>query len=282
MMAMASTGNRGNGGAVADSHYISRCLLRNWAHPTHHTLNYFAFADDSIKTISPKSMYVSDTPYPADVEKWLDRNVETPLGEYLARCKRAIEASADVKQATPDPSARERKALTLTVLLQPGRTAIAVDGSDTHLIDAIRKGDAFIERLIEHYDQISDGLVVNDPTSQLFFPSLGLVGLPLLGGLGMFLPLAPWLCTMRIPKAALDGSLELFLRTTGVTQALSAGLQDDRIVLPPLRAEADDEQVAALVRECRASAHKLHQLIAQSNERIGVDLAKVWRPKKPI
>ena len=263
---------------MADSHYVSRFLLRNWAHPDYDTLNYFTFADDSIKTIHPKSMYVSETPYPADIEKWLDRNVESPLGDYVARCKQAA-VSPDAKRATPDPGPRERKALTLAVLLQPGRTAIALDGSDTHLIDVIRKGDQFIEKLIEHYDRVNNGFVVADPSSHLFFPSLGLVALPLIGAEGMFLPLAPWLCTIRVPKTAFDGSLELFLTAPGVTQALSAGLQDDRVVLPPLSNEADREHISSLVRNCRARATELCRLLLTLNERIGADLSAAWLPK---
>ncbi len=106
---------------MADSHYIPKCLLRNWEHRPGQ-LRYFDFKDGRIKRSSAKSMYVSEAPFPEDVEKWLGRTIETPLGEHIAKFKAAV---ASRPSTMPAPSLREAKALTLATILQGPRTALA-------------------------------------------------------------------------------------------------------------------------------------------------------------
>jgi hypothetical protein len=261
---------------MADSHYISKSLLRNWEHPSG-CLRYYDFSDGRIKRSSAKKMYVSETQFPDDVEKWLGRVIESPLGDYVARCKRAIVAQPS-EPRMPDPLPRERKALTLAVVLQGVRTGFALDNGDTMLVDTVRRGDDVFDMVVMGLDHVSDLYVAQSFDERLYFSSVGVAVWPLVGGLALFLPLAPWMFVMRVPKAVLADSVKEALGLRGMPTALSAGLRGERVVIPPLRRDADHKLVAGAVREARASAQKICDWYLKLNAKIGADIGNAWRP----
>ncbi len=261
---------------VKNSHYISHFALRNWRHPRTQKVTIFNFASGAFEADSTRDTYVADVPFPADVESWLDVTVEGPLGEFVARCKRT-EAVPGKPLPVPPPTEREWKAISLWVLTQAPRTALAQDPSDTQLIDLVRKGEAFQNDLVRANHEIAQVSIVLPARERLYFPDVGLVALPLLGGVGFFVPLHPRLFAAVVPRAAFE-DVDQLLHWEGVATALSAGLTGDRIVIPPMADGVDRRLVEGHLRQARASAQELTKLYLAQNRSIGIDVTNAWKP----
>jgi len=261
---------------VADSHFISRSLLRNWERRPGE-LHYFDFRDCRVKPSSAKAMYVSEKPYPDDVEMWLDRTIESPLGDYLKKCRLTLVAGV---RNMPKPVDREARALRLAVALQGPRTALAKTGDRT-LIDLVRMGDGFFDEFVKVQDHSVNSYVVAFGAERLHFPTVGRVRLPMIGAFALFLPMTPGLFAISTPKAFDRDTLDRILGALeGWPTALSVGLHSERVVLPP--DGSDPAVVASAVPFLRAQAKALHERLRQLNARIGADPREAWRPESPL
>ncbi len=263
---------------VQRSHYVSKFLLRNWEHPDDGTVSYFDFATGRIGKAYARGIYVADAPFPDDVESWLGRTIESPLGDYLARCKQWLgdgDPSSEFPQALP----REAKAITLAVLLQAGRTALAQDAEDLLLTEFVRRGDQFHDQIVMASERTARCRVSLVPREVLCFPSSGIGALPLIGGVGMFLPLGPTLLATLVPIGVLDETFRDTLVTTGLLTAFSVGLIGDRAVIPPRQVGADDELTAQALRDYREAARGITDAMLRANATIGVTLGNAWRPE---
>jgi hypothetical protein len=260
---------------VQDSHWISKSLLRNWEDDTYGKLRYFDFVTGRIGKSNAKTTFVSDQPYPPDVEDWLGKRIETPLGDFLARCKRALAAGSPIS----DPSHREWAAIGLALFLQAGRTGLAIDPGDTHLVETVRKDEAFFDQMVSALLQDTRLAILLAPNERLCLPSTGLVPLPLIGGVGFLMPLSPVFFATIVPKTVLPGTAEEWLRTPRLASMLSVGLLGDRIVLPPLAEGADPDAIAAMIRRNRERAREFSRLIVEANAVIEINPFE-WFPGK--
>jgi hypothetical protein len=127
---------------VKDSHYISKFLLKNWEHVPG-VLHYFDFKTGRIEKGSAKGTYVSDEPFPPDVETWLGKTIETEMGAYLAVTKKKFDEQRKVgqKPQPPEPKPREWRAIILALLAQAHRTELAFDRAATRLTDLASKDE---------------------------------------------------------------------------------------------------------------------------------------------
>lgn len=264
---------------VKNSHYISRFALRNWAQPKTGKVTVFNFSTGTFEPESTKRTYIADEAFPGEVEKWLKDNIEDVLGEYIARCKRTKPPEGQ-KYELPHPTEREWRALLLWVITQPLRTALARDSLDTALPDLVRKSDAFINQLLAAHHQIAQSYVVFAARETLYFPETGIVGLPLLGGLAFafFVPIHPRIFAAIVPRAAGDGHVEELLKKLGLATALSAGLQGDLMVIPPVADEADPKVVESHLRLARDSARRFTQILLHQQSLVGMKLGDEWLP----
>jgi hypothetical protein len=265
---------------VKNSHYISHFSLRNWVHPKTGKVTVFNFSSGGFETKRPRDLYVANVAFPPDVERWLSSTIESPLGEYVARVKR-VKRDPGKPLRLPEATEREWKAIALWVLTQPGRTALAQDPSDTHLIELVRKGDAFIDDLVRANHNIAHVSVVFAARERLYLPDGGIVAMPFLGGFGMFVPLDPCLLAAVVPRTAMEG-VDAILHREGVVSALSAGLKGDRIVIPPMQDGVDLNLVAALLWQARSSAEGLARVFLAQNKSLGIELTDAWRPPRVV
>ena len=255
---------------VKDSHYVSRFLLRNWEHAAG-KLHYFDFGTGRIHRSSAKSMYTSPTTFPADVEAWQSRVFETPLGGYIARAKVA-HARGDAAAPVPTPS--EWRAITVALLAQPFRTAVARGSRDGQLDLLASKDERDLDDVVDAVHQDRRLFVRFGPTERLCFPEAGIAPLPLIGSIrGFFLPLAPTVFAAIIPREVREESFkDLVHDLPGVASLLSVGIEGDRVVLPPLSEGADFADVAARVRSLREAARRIVEGFHKANKMIERDL----------
>jgi hypothetical protein len=114
----------------------------------------------------------------------------------------------------------------------------------------------------------------------LCFPDAGIVALPMVGGVGFFLPVHPRVYVAMVPQAVLAEEIQRTFETAGLASALSVGLVGDRVVVPPMRPDADRAITADILRAHRDSAQSLCRLFLQANEKIGITLANAFAPRQ--
>lgn len=262
---------------VKASHYISHFALRNWAHPATREVRIFDFSTGTFDTRRPRDTYVAEAPFPPDVEKWLKLNIEDPVGEFVGRLRRKPRPGA----SRPEPNEREWRAIALWTMTQPLRTALARDPTDTMLVEMVRGGAAFVDGLVHLQTERTKLSVILAARERFYFPEGGMAALPLVGGVGWFVPLHPRIAATVVPRSAVEGVGEL-LEREGMATALSAGLIGDLLVIPPLADDADLAVVESCLRQARASAERLTRVMVEVNRRMGIELAQEWDPPAAI
>jgi hypothetical protein len=247
---------------VQDSHYISRFLLRNWERSPG-KLNYFDFVTGLIKSSSAKAMYVADAPFPARVEEWLGKTIETPMGEYLADAKKTLAAAA---LSAPEPTPRAWRAIALALLAQGSRTKLAQDERDTGLAELASKDDKYLDDLVQACHEQNEIIIGWSAMEHLYFPSAGIVPFPLPGSMRAWLvPMTPCLFAGLVSRDVAPGTVGSMLRSHGAASTLSVGLKGDRVVVPPLADRADLSLIARHTRDSRTRATRLCRLTSKAN-----------------
>jgi hypothetical protein len=165
---------------VKNSHYISQVLLRNWEREPGE-LHYFEFSTGRVGKASAKSMYRSPTPFPHDVEQLLSARVETPLGEYFAAVRHAVQEFAP---EPPVPTPPRWIAIMLAVYSQPDRNDLAngVPDPENLLGRVALENKQFLQELFVDSQRRFEWLVCFAGNEKLFMPDSGIVPLPVLSG----------------------------------------------------------------------------------------------------
>jgi hypothetical protein len=278
---------------VRDSHWISHFLLKRWE-ATPGRLRYYDFTTGRIHPGSAKGTFVSPTPFPEAVEKALGAVIETPLGEYLARSRKA--GTGLVGTANE----REDHAIVLALMCQSIRTAHANGNSQLHTIESLLTDGAgriggFVKVTRASFEFLGANLV----SDRLFFPSTGTVALPVTGSHGWMLPVSPAALVACLPKFAFghpprspedadfpvaegprEDALKALLANPGLLTTISVGIVGDRVVLPPDIA-GTEEEIAQRVRTAREDAKHVNALVARANA-IAADVAPRGFPDQPI
>jgi hypothetical protein len=257
------------------SHYVAKSLLKNWGHPRG-MVTYFDFCAGTFATERAARMYVADVSFPKPVERWLDVNVEQPLGDYLARLKLGPDESLPPDEARQkfQPRPREWRAIALALLCQAGRTALARDPSDTVLTELAGRSKAYIDDLVSAFDTRSFRSVMLLPRGEnLCLPDTGSVALPMIGAMGWFLPVHPRVLVIMAPVEADPHGLEQILGAPGLPSALFVGITGDRVVVPPMQPNADRDAVAAVLQRSRESAVRLAELFIRLNAKIDEEVS---------
>jgi hypothetical protein len=234
---------------VERSHYIPRTLLRNWETKAG-DLKYYEFSTARVRKSSAKAIYVSRVAFDRDVERWLGRVIETPMGEYIARTKKTLATGA---KDPPMPTSREWRALILALITQFGRTSAAdSDGKDRDLTDLSGRPDSDMDQLVETCRTENDLVVGYSPHERLYFPEHGFVPLMVLGSEhACLLPLTPTLFIAMVGRDARPDAIDELLKQKLIISGLSVGLSGDRVILPPFPSGVDLAPVGDWVRELR-------------------------------
>lgn len=231
-------------------------------------LYYYEFAADRFCEQSSEVLLTSSESFGYDVERFLNKKVETHLTTYLDSL-----AAGAWTRAIPW---RQERALVLSILFQGTRVAAANGdkGARSDLRQMLTKGNAYLDRFAkESYTRLYyfGGKV---PDGQfLYFPSNGLSVLPIVGGSGVFQPTGPSTFIAAIPvatpvqvaEAQIDHAL-----SSGTLAACSVGLKCDLTIVPPaIRAGSDEVAIRASIRGLRDAANKLVETIASVNKTAG-------------
>jgi hypothetical protein len=232
---------------------LPRLVIKNWAR-ANGKVRYVDLRDPDgapLRHSYPDSFGVADEPFPDHVEAALGSEIETPLGEYIARCKKA--AGGVLVDTHVD---RERRAIILALMTQALRNGAAFGDLDgvTDLVRSVERGKDYLSDVAKRWSAgfAFVGVNVDGP---LYLPSSGIFGVPMVGGVGWALPLTPYTFVAAVPR---DAEQHAFLHWREDFAMLSVGVRGDRVALPP-----DKDLPVAWVREVRACAldiARAHQL----------------------
>jgi hypothetical protein len=242
------------------SHYYSRFLARNWEHAPGQ-LRTFSFETGRIHRRSAKTSFTSPASFPDDVEALLSSEVESPLGQYIARCR-----SAEGHVTPKDITEREDRALVLAIFMQSERTAHAQGSGDVSWFASLLTDAAKCAQFVRGAREIGEIVGTNLHQDRLFLCSTAIVALPLVGLHGWLLPLTPTAFAAFIPKESSIQALDTLLERPGVMTFLSAGIQGDEVVLPPSWSGIDDATCIKRTREARDMARELNQIVFDGND----------------
>jgi hypothetical protein len=128
-------------------------------------------------------------------------------------------------------------ALILLLITQFYRTAEAHEGPDSRFSDMATKDDAPMGALVARCHEDNELLIGYSPKESRCFPSLGFAPIPVCSAplKPCFLPPTP---TLFVAMVGRDTD-ETLLKVDGLVSAFSVGLVGDKVVLPPLAANAD-------------------------------------------
>ena len=106
--------------SVQSSHYIARVLTKDWR-TEDGKLRFYDFTTGQCGSDPASALFVASEPWGDDVEKWLNHNIETPLGLFvknrwsLEECReKTILASCRHIDVARGQNSRGRGALTQT------------------------------------------------------------------------------------------------------------------------------------------------------------------------
>lgn len=229
---------------VNKSHFYARFLARHWEKTPGH-LRLYRFDTGRVHRGSAKSSFTSAQPFPSEVETLLGAKIETPLGEYLARCRTT---TGHVVPA--GMSEREDRALVLALFTQGTRTAHAQGKEDAGWLSALLGDDGKSAELVRGARTLGQVAGANLVADELLLPSTGLVALPLAGLHGWMLPLTPTAFVAFVPKESSLDALDAVLATPRLLTLLSVGIEGDRVAIPPSW-NGTDEEIAAWIVSAR-------------------------------
>lgn len=237
---------------VNKSHFYARFLARNWEKTPGH-LRVFRFDTGRIHRSSAKSSFISPEPFSPEVERLLGLKIETPLGEYIARCP-----SATGHVVPAGMSEREDRALVLALFTQSARTAHAQGNEDAGWLAALLGDDEKSAELVRGARTLGQIAGANLISDDLLLPSTGIVALPLAGLHGWMLPLTPTAFVAFVPKESSIDALDRVLGTKRLLTLLSVGIEGDVVAVPP-RWNGSDGEIAKWIVAARGFARAFNQ-----------------------
>jgi hypothetical protein len=245
-----------------NSHYIARHLTRPWefTHPKKgpRHLWYYDFDNDAFGVESSRNLYTVEAPWSDEVEGFLNRYLETPLSRFLHRFNLDRRA-----QATQE----ELRAMKLSVMLQVERTGVQGDIEKT-----ARQGELYINTLVSAADEIYRFVHIPLRQERLFFPSTGIIMLPLVGPMPIAVPLHPSYLTalVPVPHDPLVGQIKRLRENEDAFTALSAGLEPNRRVVIPgsLWGRESERTLRPAIRQARGICKRVSKAVLGINSKL--------------
>ncbi len=251
--------------STKNSHYIARHLTKPWevsVPGSPRALWYYDFEKDRFGTLTSEKMFTRKAPFSQDVEDLLNRYLEAPLSNFLAR----FSATRDA-----EPSQKELRAMKLSVILQGARSV----GAEADLHETLGCGEEHVDRIVSEVDRDYFEFV-HFPlrAERLFLPDAGLVALPLRRSPpALALPLHPSFMVVAVPHACPGGTrqLESLLDDEDKVTALSAGLDVVRRLAIPGSAHrtTDESTMRSAIQRFRRRCIQLHAEFARATDALG-------------
>jgi hypothetical protein len=284
------------GQVTTNCHYITRSLTTPWE-GDQRKLRFFDFDDNRFKIGQSATLFAADEINTQEVETWLDRTVENPLGA----CRRRLAAG--------DPNAlddwRFFRAATLMLWLQGVRVkAVADDDARRQLRELAGRPtddiDGLVRAIAESYDlQLVTTVGDGERLAPVFVPSSGLfkftypdAGCASGNAVGLALPIDMH-CALLATPAEKHGTRDLS-RAPGSLSNCSVGTSAARrVVIPPTVFSAySEDELRTILLELRqandflvSAVHDAQELVvgayAEAGLEVGRDGAGRVTPKVP-
>jgi hypothetical protein len=208
-------------------------------------------------------LFVASEPWGDDVEKWLNHNIETPLGLF-------VENGWSLQEC------KEKTVLALvaTLLLQVVRTA--QDGEFLRKLAAA--GDRELRGLAAGFFSNHDLRVrrAHEGDVCLSYPSDGYIMFPTILGCGWAQSVSQDTLLVAVPKGLPTDDLV----PSSALAALSVGWFSDRVVLPPTW-EPEPAALRAYMAEMRRSSKDLASIILEMGRKAGLTTQVLAREERP-
>lgn len=242
---------------VNNSHYVARHLTTPWEFGQR-KLWVYDFELDRFTEQSSKSLLTLQTPWDDEIERFLNRFLESPLSSFLKKFNPETK-----REDIPDAALR---ALKLAVLLQRHRSA---DNAD------------FLKKLVDGGEQLLDTLMIGAEEAYTFmhipvrksffcFPAEGLVVVPFLEGRpGVGVPFHPSHMTVAVPNpsARFVNQLKKYQESQHVIAYLAVGTRSRRVIVPGTVRGNGEEKVRAWLKHARKRAGEITRQLVEETER---------------
>ena len=280
---------------TTNCHYVTRSLTRAWE-MGQRRLRYYDFERDAFDEDSSYSLFAEDRINTQEVETWLDRTIENPLGAARKRIGAA------------DPKALDEwkfyRAAVLMLWLQGVRVKSIVDEDRRESLRMLAampmdQLDALVLALREEYDlrlvftQGRNGLIapLYFPSSGLFYFVFGDTGCLSGHSISIGLPLEQH-CALVATPSEQHGKLDLTRLSDGLSNYSIGTSSAKRVVLPPGAFETlSKEELRSALREQRdlndnllRTVREKHQLVIDAFAEFGLvpergGSGRIRRPK---
>jgi hypothetical protein len=230
--------------SVESSHYIARVLTKDWR-TEYGKLRFYDFTTGQCGSDPASALFVASEPWGDEVEKWLNHNIETPLGLF-------------VKNRWSLEECREKTVLALvaTLLLQVIRTA-----EDAEFLRKLAaSGDGELRGLAGMFFANHDLRIRRAGEGDLWlsYPSDGYIMFPTILGCGWAQSISNDTLLAAVPKGLpSDDKIP-----SSALAALSVGWISDRVVLPPMW-EPEPAALAQYMADMRRDSKSLASLILE-------------------
>lgn len=258
---------------MSNDHYVTESLTKLWRLDNDPYLWYFDFTDREVHRDPSSTLFAKEGLNPPEVEAALNKYIETPLTNFRAKFLRSNSLKPSTISYYMVRDWRVFRALVLFPLVQANRIMHLREPQAGHLEDFFAAGehglDQVVQKVREGYRSVVLGL---SEEAWLFYPEIGFfqfsVSLSPASqrgpfGMGVAVPLTPWLALALIPK---DADLVRVEKSKDLLRSWSVGLNDQcrRIVFPPVLPE-HRAQVAAEIMRMREAMVQMAEIALPAN-----------------
>ncbi|CAM4285236.1 hypothetical protein [Corallococcus exiguus] len=260
---------------MPNDHYVTNALTEPWRDGAF--LWCFDFADRKIRRESASKLFAKQGLNSPENEAALNKFCESPLLEFRHKLRTN---KLTPNKLTPNKVSEWRvfRALLLFPLVQTARILHLRDPQAGHLDKFFAPGEQGLNEMARERHENSHVMtlgVQDFPNGWLFYPEIGFFQFPApmlnpspdlgLSGIGVAVPLTPYLALAAVPKGADLGQIE---KSRGLLQSWSVGLNDDcrRIAIPSAVLRKHQDAVCDDIVAMRERIILLERLRRSANE----------------
>lgn len=268
-------------------HYVTRWITEEWEQEPG-SLLYYDFADRQVKRQFSKRLFAEEDTNTGEIEGLLNKYVETPLKQLKPKLLEAKDLQiTDWSQY---------RSLFLYFMIQAARYSKAKlspeeqKAEEHHLDQMLKKGEDFLNQLVQADMQKNQIVAATMPTGQiLFFPEVGFFQIPVKDPgcitdftFGFVVPITPFIAIARVSKTA---DIRHLLENRAQLSGFSVGLNDkmQRILIPKLiREQHNDDAISKVMDTQREAAinivtgtHQIRQLVVEMYRKAGLEVGPI-------
>lgn len=265
-------------------HYVTRWITEEWEQEPG-SLLYYDFEDKHLKRQFSKRLFAEEDTNSTEIEGLLNKYAETPLKQLKPKL-------LEVKDLQITDW-NQYRSLFLYFMIQAARYSKAKltpeeqQTEEHHLDQMLKKGEDFLNQLVQVDMQKNQLVAVTMPTGQiLFFPEVGFFQIPVKDPgcitdftFGFVVPITPFIALARVSKTA---DVKHLLENRGQLSGFSVGINEKmrKVLIPKLiREQHSDESISKMLDNQRKAAinivtgtNQIRQLVVDLYKKIGFEV----------